>query len=168
VNQPALSRLQQAIGFAGWLALCFATSAVGAFASANARSFYAELSRPAWAPPGWLFGPVWTALFLCMAFAAWLVWRSRAAGQSRSIALWLFVAQLAANALWSWLFFAWQLGGAAFVDILLLWALIACTIVAFWRISPLASLLLVPYWLWVSFASMLNWVLWQSNPQVLG
>jgi tryptophan-rich sensory protein len=54
------------------------------------------------------------------------------------------------------------------VDILLLWALIACTIVAFWRISPLASLLLLPYWLWVSFASMLNWVLWQSNPQVLG
>jgi tryptophan-rich sensory protein len=160
--------MHQAFGLAGWLALCFATSAVGALASASAGSFYAGLARPAWAPPAWLFGPVWSALFLCMAVAAWLVWRSPAAGRLRSIALGLFVVQLAANALWSWLFFAWRLGGAAFADVLLLWELIACTIVAFWRVSRPASLLLVPYLLWVSFAAALNWALWRANPGVLG
>ena len=168
MNQAVLSRTQQAVGFAGWLILCFATSAVGAFASANARTFYAALLRPTWAPPGWLFGPVWSALFLSMAIAVWLVWRSQRDHRARSVALWLFVAQLAANALWSWLFFAWHLGGAAFTEVLLLWLLIACTIGAFWRIRPAASLLLAPYLLWVTFASVLNWVLWRANPGLLG
>jgi translocator protein len=170
--KPAtLSLSQQAIGFAGWLALCFAASAVGAFASVNAGGFYASLVRPAWAPPGWLFGPVWSVLFLCMAVAAWLVWRcprDPLARPSKAVVLWLFVAQLAANALWSWLFFAWRLGGPAFAEVLLLWLLIACTIGAFWRFSRLASWLLVPYLLWVSFASVLNWTLWRANPAILG
>jgi translocator protein len=168
MHPATLSRSQQALGLAAWLALCFATSAVGALASVNAGEFYAALVRPAWAPPGWLFGPVWSALFVCMAVAAWLVWRSQPARPSKSVALWLFVAQLAANALWSWLFFAWRLGGVAFTEVLLLWLLIACTIAAFWRCSPVASLLMLPYLLWVTFASVLNWVLWQANPGLLG
>lgn len=168
MNQTVTSHARQAMGLLGWLALCFGTSAIGAVASVNARSFYAELIRPAWAPSGWLFGPVWSALFLCMAIAVWLVWRSQPASQSRSLALALFVAQLAANALWSWLFFAWHLGGAAFAEVMFLWALIACTLFAFWRVSALASLLLVPYLLWVTFAAALNWVLWQNNPTLLG
>lgn len=166
--QSVLSLPRQVAGFAGWFGLCFATSAVGALASANAGAFYASLARPAWAPPGWLFGPVWTVLFVGMAVAVWLVWRIRPAGRARSVALWLFVAQLAANALWSWLFFAWHRGGAAFLDILVLWLLIAGTIAAFWRVSRVAGLILVPYLLWVTFASVLNWVLWQANPQWLG
>jgi tryptophan-rich sensory protein len=168
MNHAVPSRAQQALGFAGWLALCLVAGAIGGWASANANTFYAALTKPMWAPPGWLFGPVWTVLYVSMAIAAWLVWRSRADRKSRSLALWLFVAQLAVNALWSWLFFAWQLGGVAFAEIVLLWLLIACTIGAFWRVSRVASLLLAPYLLWVTFASALNWALWQANPGLLG
>ena len=158
----------QVLGFAAWLALCIATSGVGALASANARTFYSELARPDWAPPGWVFGPVWSLLFLAIAISAWLVWRVPQPSRSRSLALGLFVVQLVANALWSWLFFAWHLGGIAFAEVLLLWALIACTLVAFWRVKPAAGWLLVPYLAWVTFASALNYVLWQLNPALLG
>ena len=168
MNQEAASRPHQAFGFAVCLALCFVTSATGALASVNARSFYAELARPVWAPPGWLFGPVWTLLFLTMAVAAWLVWRVPQSSRSRSVALGLFVVQLAANALWSWLFFAWRLGGAAFAEVLLLWLLIAFTVAAFWRVRPVAGMLLVPYLLWVTFAAALNFALWRLNPGLLG
>ena len=168
MNQSATSRPNQALGFAFWLGICVATSAIGALASSNARTFYAELVRPAWAPPGWLFGPVWSLLFLAMAVAAWLVWRIPQSSRARSLALGLFVVQLVANALWSWLFFVWNLGGIAFAEVLVLWLLIACTLVAFWRVRPAAGVLLVPYLLWVSFAAVLNYVLWQLNPGLLG
>ncbi len=168
MNQTVASRPRQALGFLAWLALCVATSAIGGLASVNAGSFYAELARPAWAPPGWLFGPVWSALFLAMAVSAWLVWRVPQESKSRSLALRLFVIQLVANALWSWLFFAWQLGGVALAEVLLLWLLIAATLVAFWRIQWVAGLLLVPYLAWVTFASALNYTLWQLNPAILG
>lgn len=168
MNQAIASRPHQALGFVGWLALCIATSASGALASANARTFYADLVRPEWAPPGQVFGPVWSVLFLAMAVSAWLVWRVPQASQARSVALRLFVLQLAANALWSWLFFAWHLGGAALAEVLLLWLLIAGTLVAFWRVQPAAGLLLVPYLAWVTFASVLNYTLWKLNPALLG
>jgi translocator protein len=168
VNQAVASRSNQASSFVAWLALCVATSGIGALASVNARSFYAELVRPAWAPPGSLFGPVWSALFLAMAVSAWLIWRIPAEGKPRSVALGLFVVQLVANALWSWLFFAWHLGGIAFAEVLLLWLLIACTLVSFWRLKAVAGLLLLPYLAWVTFASVLNYTLWQLNPAILG
>ena len=168
MTQAVASRPNQTLGLVAWLALCLAASGIGALASANARTFYADLVRPEWAPPGWLFGPVWSALFLAMAVSAWLVWRVPQESKSRSVALRLFVAQLVANALWSWLFFAWHLGGVAFAEVLLLWALIACTLVAFWRIRPVAGMLLVPYLAWVTFASALNYTLWQLNPAILG
>lgn len=155
------------LGLVGWLVVCFAASAVGAVASVQAQSFYGELTQPAWAPPPWVFGPVWTVLYAFMAIAAWQVWRSGGFGANRR-ALSYFFAQLALNALWSWLFFAWRLGGPAFADIVVLWVLILLTIVAFWRVRPLAGALLVPYLLWVSFAAALNYALWQLNPEVLG
>lgn len=142
----------------------FVAAAVGAAASVDAPSFYAQLSKPAWAPPAGVFGPVWTVLYALMGVAAWLVWR--APGPKRA-ALTLFGAQLAANALWSWLFFAWHRGALAAVEILVLLALIVAMIVAFWRISRLAALLMVPYLLWVSFASVLTWAVWRSNPTLL-
>lgn len=163
-----LSRPHPFLGFLAWLALCVATSSLGAIASINARSFYAGLICPDWAPPGWVFGPVWSALFLAMAVAAWLVWRVPQDSPARSRALRWFVIQLAANALWSWLFFAWHLGGAAFAEVLLLWLLIASTLLAFWRVQRLAALLLLPYLLWVSFAAVLNYTVWQLNPGLLG
>jgi benzodiazapine receptor len=161
------SKLRPILGLIGWFIVSFAASAVGAVASIQAKSFYSQLAQPAWAPPAFLFGPVWTVLYALMAIAAWLVWRSGGLHTNR-IALSLFLVQLALNALWSWLFFAWQLGALAFVDIVLLWVLIVATLVSFWRVRPLAGALLIPYLLWVSFASALNYALWQLNPQVLG
>ena len=111
-----------------------------------------------------MFGPVWSTLYALMGFAAWLVWRSP--GSTR-LALGLFGAQLAVNALWSWLFFAWHQGALAFADVLVLVALITATIAAFWRTSRLAALFLLPYLLWVSFASVLTWAVWKANPGLL-
>lgn len=168
MNPAALSRPRQIAGLAGWLLLCFGTSAVGALATVSAGTFYESLVRPPWAPPAWLFGPVWTSLFLCMAIAAWLVWRSPGPPASRTLALWLFVAQLALNAIWSWLFFAWRLGAIALLEVLVLWLLIAATAATFRRVSRPAALLMVPYLLWVAFAATLNAALWRANPQWLG
>lgn len=158
---------RQILGLIGWLVVSFAASAIGALASVQAKSFYGQLTQPAWAPPGWLFGPVWTLLFTLMAIAAWLVWRSGGFRANR-VALSLFLLQLSLNALWSWLFFAWHRGALAFADIVLLWILIVATLVSFWRVRPIAGALLIPYLLWVSFAAALNYSVWQLNPQILG
>jgi benzodiazapine receptor len=155
---------RQAAGLLGWLLAAFAAGAVGAVASVDAATFYAQLSKPSWAPPGWVFGPVWSALYALMGVSAWLVWRSPG---PRAMALGLFGAQLAANALWSWLFFAWRRGALAAVEVLILLALIAATAVVFRRTSRVAALLLVPYLLWVGFASALTWAVWRSNPGLL-
>ena len=161
------SKLRQILGLIGSLVVSFAASAVGAVASIQAKSFYSQLVQPAWAPPSWLFGPVWTLLYALMAIAAWLVWRSGGFRINR-IALSFFLVQLALNALWSWLFFAWHRGALSFADIVLLWVLIVATLFSFWRVRHLAGTLLIPYLLWVSFASVLNYSVWQLNPQVLG
>lgn len=161
-----LSKTQRGWGLVGWLALCFATAAIGAVASRQAAGFYASLAQPDWAPPASVFGPVWTALYALMAIAAWLAWREGGFARNRA-ALTLFVVQLVVNALWSWLFFAWHRGALAFVDIVLLWVLIVATIAASWRIRPLAGALLLPYLAWVSFAAALNFAVWRMNPSLL-
>lgn len=162
-----LSKSRQAFGLLVWLLVAFAAAAVGGFASASAGEFYRELVRPSWAPPGWVFGPVWSVLYALMGIAAWLVWRARGFAGAWS-ALTVFIAQLAANALWSWLFFVWRLGALGFGEILLLWALILATTILFWRISAVAGALLFAYLAWVSFASALNFALWRLNPGLLG
>ncbi|HKU47881.1 MAG TPA: TspO/MBR family protein [Burkholderiales bacterium] len=156
--------MRQILGLLGWLLVAFAAAAVGAIASVDAASFYGQLNKPPWAPPAWVFGPVWTALYSLMGLSAWLVWRSP---RPKKLALTLFGLQLAANALWSWLFFAWHLGALAAVEVLLLLALVVCTAVAFWRSSRLAAALLGPYLFWLSFASALAWSVWQRNPNLL-
>ena len=161
------TRQKQVVGLVGWLIVSFIAAGVGGVASFQAGSFYRQLVNPAWAPPGWLFGPVWSVLYVLMGIAAWLVWRV-GGFRAASTALSLFLVQLAFNALWTWLFFAWHQGALAFADILLLWTLIVATMVSFWRIRPLAGALLVPYLLWVSFAAALNYAVWQLNPRVLG
>lgn len=158
---------RQILGLALWLAIAFAAAAVGAAASIHAETFYAELVRPDWAPPSSVFGPVWSVLYALMGVAAWLVWRVGGFHAAQG-ALSLFLVQLALNGLWSWLFFGWQRGALAFADIVLLWVMIVATIVAFRRVSVLAAALLVPYLLWVSYAGMLNYAVWQLNPQGLG
>ena len=154
----------QALGLLAWLALCFVAAGLGALASIDAASFYAQLQRPAWAPPASVFGPVWSVLYALMGVAAWLVWRQPGAHRA---ALTLFVVQLAVNAQWSWLFFGWRLGAWAFVDVVVLVGLVAATLVSFWRVRRLAGALLLPYLLWVAFASVLTWSVWQANPSML-
>lgn len=158
---------QQALGLAGWLLASVVTAGVGGLASVNAAGSYQQLVQPAWAPPAWLFGPVWSVLFLLMAVSAWLVWR-RHGWAGAGGALRLFAAQLVANALWTWLFFAWRQGLLALLDIGLLWGLILAVILAFWRLHRGAAVLLLPYLGWVSFAAALNFTLWRLNPAVLG
>lgn len=154
------------IGLVLWLAVTFVAAAAGAIASMDAPAFYAQLDKPGWAPPAWLFGPVWTVLYLLMGVAAWLVWRERPS-QRADGALGLYLLQLGLNALWSWLFFGWRQGALAMVDVVLLLALVAVTAAAFWRIRPLAGGLLLPYLAWVGFASVLTWAVWQRNPGLL-
>lgn len=150
----------------GWMALSMAAGAVGGFASINARDFYAELSKPAWAPPGWIFGPMWTTLYVLMGIAAWLVWRERGRVPVKA-ALTLFIVQLVVNALWTWLFFAWRTGVGAVADIALLAALIVATMIAFARVHKVAPWLLLPYLLWVLFATALTVSVWRRNPSLL-
>jgi benzodiazapine receptor len=157
---------KQILGLLGWLAISFAAAALGGLASANAGAFYRELSRPAWAPPAWLFAPVWSFLYLLMGIAAWLVWRNCGLRKAYT-ALSLFLIQLAANALWTWLFFVWHLGAFAFGEILVLWVLLLCTVVTFWRVRPIAGTLLLPYLAWVTFASALTYSVWKRNPGLL-
>jgi benzodiazapine receptor len=166
INMSHRSPGSQAVGLVSWLALTFVAAGLGALASIDAASFYAQLVRPSWAPPASVFGPVWSVLYLLMGVAAWLVWREQPAKES-TVALGLYVVQLAANALWSWLFFGWRIGAFAFVDVLVLLALIVATVAAFWRVRRLAAILLLPYLAWVSFASALTWSVWQGNPGAL-
>jgi translocator protein len=162
---PARPRLGvQVLALAGWIALAFAAAGVGAIASIDAAAFYAQLDKPAWAPPASVFGPVWSVLYLLMGVSSWLVWREPG-DHRRALAWW--VAQLVANTLWSWLFFAWMQGAWAFADAVLLLVLVAITLVAFWRVRPLAAVLLVPYLAWVGFAAALTWRVWQGNPGLL-
>jgi translocator protein len=111
-------------------------------------------------PPSWVFGPVWTVLYIMMGVAAWLVWRQ---GGDITLALWLFFIQLTFNFLWSFLFFNLHRVDLALIDITVLWISIAATLYAFWQVDVRAGLLLVPYLAWVSFASLLNASIWRLN-----
>jgi translocator protein len=159
--------VKHGLGLAGWLLASFITAGVGGLASVNAAGSYGQLQQPGWAPPAWLFGPVWSVLFVLMAVSAWLVWR-RHGFRGAGMALKLYVAQLGVNALWTWLFFAWRMGLPALLDIAVLWVLIFATIVGFWRLHRLAAVLLLPYLGWVSFAAALNFALLRLNPAALG
>jgi translocator protein len=146
-----------------FLVICLGTAGAGAAVTAvSVSGWYQTLSKPTWTPPDWVFGPVWTTLYLLMAVAAWLVWR-RAGWSTGRAALSLFALQLALNAAWSPLFFRLHSPGIALVDIIMLWVAIAATVWSFRRISALAGSLFVPYLLWVSYAMFLNWAIWRLN-----
>lgn len=141
-----------------FLAATFAVAAIGA--QFLPGPWYAALAKPTWTPPGWLFGPVWTVLYVTIAISAWLAWIK----QPRfgpALALWF--VQLALNGIWSWLFFGLERPGLAAIDIVVLLAAIVATALAFVRVSRPAALMLVPYVLWVSFATALNLAIWRLN-----
>jgi translocator protein len=152
--------MRQAPALAVWLASCFLAAATGLFVSAD--GWYAGLVKPAWNPPAWVFAPAWTALYILMALAAWLVWRE-GGWREQSRPLSLFLVQLLLNALWTPLFFGLHQPGWALAELLLLWLVLAVTLLLFWRVSHLAGTLLLPYLAWVSFAAALNFAMWQLN-----
>ncbi len=147
-------------GLAVFVVICFAAAGAGSyFTATSVGTWYAELKKPAWNPPNWLFGPVWTFLYLTMAVAAWLVWMKGGA----TSALALFAVQLALNVAWSGLFFGLRAPLPAFVGIVLLWDAIALTGYLFWRAVPAAGWLMAPYLAWVTFAGALNLSIWMLN-----
>ena len=152
--------MRQGLVLLGFIAACLALGALGAAVTAPAiPTWYATLAKPSFNPPNWIFAPVWTALYILMAMAAWLVWRSGKAGA----ALGLFALQLALNAAWSLLFFGLHRIDLALVDIVLLLAAIVATALAFRARSAVAALLLLPYLAWACFATVLNFAIWRMN-----
>jgi tryptophan-rich sensory protein len=156
-------------GWFQWLALgvsiavCFAAAGIGSlFTDPEIGGWYARIMKPSWTPPNWVFGPVWSTLYLMMAVAAWLVWKDKGfAGAGLPLAL--FAVQLLFNTLWSILFFGMHNIGMALLDIGLLWCAILLTILSFWRVQPWAASLMLPYLLWVTYASVLNYSIWKMN-----
>jgi len=141
-----------------------AAGLIGAIATSSAvTQWYPTITRPSFAPPNWIFGPVWTLLFIMMGIASYLVWRKGTYNKNVSVALKLYGLQLVLNVAWSVIFFGLRNPGWAFVEIIALWLSIAATIVYFGRVSKTAAYLLVPYIAWVSFAAILNYTIWAIN-----
>ena len=140
-----------------FFALTFAAALFGA--QFKPGEWYVALAKPTWTPPSWVFGPVWTLLYIMIAVAGWMVWRQRGFGP----ALVVWSVGLVLNALWSWLFFGQRLIGMALVDIVALWLTIVAFIAAAYPVSRTASFLFVPYLAWVSFATALNFAIWRLN-----
>ncbi len=162
ISEAAVSRASSpGRALLGWIALAFVGALPGLIFPA--AGFYAQLDKPSWSPPAWLFGPVWTLLYLAMGVAAWRVWRRGGwAARHRPLAWW--GAQLALNAAWTPVFFGLRSLGGAMVVIVLLWVAVRLALREFFRVDGAAGWLLVPYFAWVSFALALNWVLWRMNP----
>lgn len=136
--------------------LCQLVGISGVIGGAGAQQeWYQNLVVPSFNPPGWVFGPVWTLLYIFMGVSLAIIWNSPS-GKLKNNAIIIFLIQLVLNGLWSFIFFTWHLPALALVDILLLLILIISTTVVFRRINKLAGLLLVPYLAWVFFATILN------------
>ncbi len=159
-----MSKTKQIIALAIWLAVPLAVGFLSSFfVSSPQTDQYANFIQPPFAPPAWLFGPVWTVLYLLMGAAAFLVWKNGWQKKEVKLALVLFAIQLVFNFFWTTIFFGLGLFGWAFVEILALWVLILIDLILFWRQNKIAGWLFVPYLLWVSFASVLNFSIWLLN-----
>jgi translocator protein len=159
VNIKEIGRLAASI------IIVFIAGAIGTVATlSQIPTWYAALAKPVWAPPNWLFGPVWTTLYVLIGIALFLVWREGTDRRDVRIALGIFAVQLILNILWSVIFFGYHslLGG--FIVIIILWIAILANIIAFYFISKPAGLLLIPYIVWVSIASYLNYAVYVLNP----
>lgn len=159
-----MSGLSRWVALLGFLVLCFGVAFVASWMTRpEIGGWYAGIRKPAWNPPNWVFGPVWTTLYAMMAVAGWLAWLSPP-GPQRTRVLSLFAVQLALNFVWSPVFFSLHRPDWAAGVIVLLWLAIGSFIVAAWPVSRWAAWLFVPYWLWVSFATALNFAIWKLNP----
>ena len=143
--------------------LCQAVGLLGAHWTApEIPSWYRTLRKPTFNPPSWVFGPVWTLLYLLMAVAAWRI-SGFAASPLRTAALLLFAVQLALNLLWSWIFFRRHALGAALAEVVVLWVAIAATTAVFARVDAVAAWLMAPYLAWTTFAALLNGAIRRLN-----
>jgi tryptophan-rich sensory protein len=150
---------------AGWVALSFAPAAIGA--PFPAPGWYRQLRKPAWSPPSWLFGPVWTVLYALMGVAAWLVASGGGSRAGRGVALAAFGVQLALNAAWTPVFFGLRRPGLALAEIVATLAGVAVTVALFLRQRTLAGVLLLPYLAWTAFATLLNAEIWRRNRELI-
>ena len=147
-----------------WIIACLAVGGFGGLWTApEIPVWYRTLAKPSFNPPSWIFGPVWTTLYILMAIAAWRVTESPES-PARTLGLALFVFQLALNLAWSWIFFHKHAIGPAALEVALLWLAIGATTLVFRGVSTTAAWLMAPYWAWVTFASILNATIWRLNP----
>lgn len=135
----------------------------GFFTSSSVKGWYSTINKPSFNPPNWIFAPVWTALYIMMGIACYIIWKKEFAPAIKKKALLFYTIQLVLNFFWSILFFYLQLPGWALIEIILLWIFIAGTIYYFKIISAPAAWLLVPYLFWVSFAMALNFAIFRLN-----
>lgn len=150
------------LALAGFIIAAFAAGAIGSAATfPNVRTWFPLLNKPSWNPPGWLFGPVWSTLYVMMGLAIWRVWRTRAPSVPALVNG--YFVQLGLNALWSVLFFGLKQPTWALAEIVILWSLLAWLQRGLWRVDRLAAALWLPYLLWVSFATALNLAIVRLN-----
>jgi tryptophan-rich sensory protein len=157
-------KLMDAVVLAVLVIVCLGVGFIGSATTVqNIPTWFANLNKPFFAPPNWLFGPVWTLLYIFMGVAAFLVWQKGIKNNSVRVALLIFLVQLILNAVWTPLFFGLHWLLIAFIELVVLWLFILWNIITFYRVSPAAGLILLPYILWVSFASVLNFSIWWLN-----
>jgi translocator protein len=151
------------IRFVGCFIICQGAGILGSiFTTPEIGGWYAKLVKPSFAPPNWLFAPVWTLLFTMMAVALYIIWSSRSDNGKRA-ALATFAAQLLLNVAWSAVFFGGHMMLGGFFVVIALWIMITLSIYRFKIVSPLAAWLMVPYLCWVTFAGVLNFYYWWLN-----
>ncbi len=127
----------------------------GLFTARAIPEWYASLNQPSFNPPNWIFGPVWTTLYLIMGISFFLIWKLEY-GKKRNQAIVIFMVQLILNFCWSFFFFYFKMIGLALIDILALWTMIIVMLVKFYKLKPIAAIINIPYLLWVTFATALN------------
>jgi len=138
------------------LALPLGLGAVAGIITSDAiPGWYETLNRPSFNPPNWLFGPVWTTLYLLMGISLFLIWKQKRS-KARNLAILVFLFQQALNFGWSFIFFYFNRIGFALIEICLLWSSIVIMLVLFYKIKPIAAYINIPYILWVTFATLLN------------
>jgi tryptophan-rich sensory protein len=141
--------------FAGFIGSYFTNPAI--------PTWFATLQKPSFAPPNWVFAPVWTSLYILMGISLFLVWQKGREDKTVKAAIYLFAGQLVLNALWSFVFFGLRSPLLGLIEIIILWIAILATIMSFMKISRTAAYLLIPYILWVSFAAFVNFSIWRVN-----
>lgn len=145
------------------IVLCLSVEIITSYSTSHIVStWYPRLIKPSWTPPGWVFGPVWSILYIMIAISGWLIYTAEYSHR-RSVALMFYGSQLALNFIWSFLFFSLQSALLGLIDIVLLSLLIILTMINAWPVRSLASLLLIPYLIWVVYATSINAGVWLLN-----